>query len=177
MSSEKWAQKFHTEDVSLHRSGQDSDSAWGKQIFHIARPIRSSSSLENKESSVPWRMEWLTFFNSCTCIRVTSIILFCPQWRSWQATVYLGCVFLLGKSKSAFPNPKPDCAFFLCNSKKFTFWVDYSDHIQIRNFEIHNLNVFLEKDLKKVFLTIGFPNKNGWNSNWAYVSGALSLSL
>ena len=82
MSSEKWAQKFHTDDVSLHRSGQDSDSAWGKQIFHIARPIRSSSSLENKESSVPWRMEWLTFFNSCTCIRVTSIILFCPQWHS-----------------------------------------------------------------------------------------------
>ena len=118
MSSEKWAQKFHTDDVSLHRSGQDSDSAWGKQIFHIARPIRSSSSLENKESSVPWRMEWLTFFNSCTCIRVTRIILFCPQWRSLQATVYLGCVFLLGKSKSAFPNPKRDCALFFVQLQK-----------------------------------------------------------
>ena len=114
MSAEKWAQKFHTDDVSLHRSGQDSDSAWGKQIFHIARPIRSSSSLENKESSVPWRMEWLTFLNSCACIRVTSIILFCPQWRS---TVYLGCVFFLGKPKSAFPNPKTVCAFFCATPK------------------------------------------------------------
>ena len=42
-------------------------------------------------------------------------------------------------------------------------WVDSSPQIQIRIFEIqiHNLSVFLGKDLKKIFLTGGFPNKNG----------------
>ena len=38
------------------------------------------------------------------------------------------------------------------------------DQIQIRIFEIHNPvnpGIFLGKDLKKVFLTRGFPNKNG----------------
>ena len=39
--------------------------------------------------------------------------------------------------------------------------VDSSDQIQIRIFEIHNLSVFLGKNLKKIFLTGGFPNKNG----------------
>ena len=46
-------------------------------------------------------------------------------------------------------------------SRKSTLWVDSSDQIQIRIFEIHSLNVFGGKDLKKVFLTSGFPNKNG----------------
>ena len=46
-------------------------------------------------------------------------------------------------------------------SRKSTLWVDFSDQIQIRIFEIHSLNVFGGKDLKKVFLTSGFPNKNG----------------
>ena len=46
-------------------------------------------------------------------------------------------------------------------SRKSTLWVDSSDQIQIPIFEIHSLNVFGEKDLKKVFLTNGFPNKNG----------------
>ena len=39
---------------------------------------------------------------------------------------------------------------------KSTLWVDSSDQIQIRIFEIHNLSVFMGKDLKKVFLTIVF---------------------
>ena len=34
-----------------------------------------------------------------------------------------------------------------------------SDQIQIWIFEIHNLSVFLEKDLKKVFLSSGFSKK------------------
>ena len=34
--------------------------------------------------------------------------------------------------------------------------MDSSDQIQIRIFEIHNLSVFMGKDLKKVFLTIVF---------------------
>ena len=46
-------------------------------------------------------------------------------------------------------------------SIKSTLRVDSSDQIQIRICEIHNLNVFLGKDLKKVFLTSGFPNQNG----------------
>ena len=41
---------------------------------------------------------------------------------------------------------------------KSTLWVDSSNQIQILIFEIHNLSVFfLGKDLKKVFLTSGFP--------------------
>ena len=38
---------------------------------------------------------------------------------------------------------------------------DFSDQIQIWIFDIHNLSGFLGKDLKKVFFTSGFPNKNG----------------
>ena len=53
-------------------------------------------------------------------------------------------------------NPKTDH-----ESIKSTLWVDSLDQIQIWIFEIHNLNVFLVggKDLKKVFLTSGFPTK------------------
>ena len=42
---------------------------------------------------------------------------------------------------------------------KSTLWVDSSNQIQILIFEIHNLSVFFGggKDLKKVFLTSGFP--------------------
>ena len=44
---------------------------------------------------------------------------------------------------------------------KSTLWVDSSDQIQIRIFESHNESErFLGKDLKKVFLTSGFPDKN-----------------
>ena len=48
---------------------------------------------------------------------------------------------------------------------KSTLWVDYSDRFEIQHFEIHdgeihNLSVFSGKDLKKVFLTSGFLNKN-----------------
>ena len=76
-----------------------------------------------------------------------------------------GAVFFFGKSKSGFPNPKADLAFFWANPKtdhesiKSTLRVDSSDQIQIRIFEIHNLSVFLGKDLKKVFLTSGFLKK------------------
>ena len=67
----------------------------------------------------------------------------------------------MGKSKSGFPNPKTDFAFFGTNRKmdheaiKSTLRMDSSDQIQIRIFEIHNLSVFLGTDLKKVFLTSG----------------------
>ena len=44
---------------------------------------------------------------------------------------------------------------------KSTLWVDSSDQIQIRIFETRNLSVFWGKDLKTVFLSSGFPNKNG----------------
>ena len=72
-----------------------------------------------------------------------------------------------GKIQSGFPNPKKDFAFVWANPEldheplKSTLWVDSSDQIQIRIFEIPNLCVFLGKDLKKVFLTSGFLNKNG----------------
>ena len=78
-------------------------------------------------------------------------------------------VRFFGKSKSGFPNPKTDFkfAFFVANPKtdhesiKSTFRVDSSDQIQIQIFEIHNLSVFLGKDLKRVFLTSDFSkNKN-----------------
>jgi len=75
-------------------------------------------------------------------------------------------VFFLGKSKSGFLNQKRDFAFFWANPKtdhesiKSTFRVDSSDQMQIRIFEIHNLSVFVGKDLKKVFLTSGVL-KNG----------------
>ena len=78
----------------------------------------------------------------------------------------LGYVFL-GKSKSAFPDPKTNCAFFGANPKtdhesiKSTFRVDSSDQIQIRIFEIHNLSVFMGKDLKKYFwLAVFWKKKN-----------------
>ena len=44
MTSEKRAQKFHTDDVSLPRYlGSDSD--WLNQISHAARPIRSTTQI------------------------------------------------------------------------------------------------------------------------------------
>ena len=55
-----------------------------------------------------------------------------------------------------FRNPNTDR-----KSRESTLWVDSSDRIQIRIFEIHSLSVFGGKDLKKVFLTRGFVNKNG----------------
>ena len=78
-------------------------------------------------------------------------------------TVGVFCV----KIQSGFPNPKKDFAFVWANPEtdheplKSTLWVDSSDQIQIQIFEIHNLSVLLGKDLKKVFLTSNFPNKNG----------------
>ena len=78
----------------------------------------------------------------------------------------LGCVFL-GKSESGIRNPTAAFAFVGANPKtdhesiKSTLWVDSSDQIHIWIFEIHNLSVFLGKDLKKVILTSGFRNKNG----------------
>ena len=76
-------------------------------------------------------------------------------------------------------NPKPDH-----ESIKSTFRVYSSDQIQIRFFEIHKLSVFSGEDLKKVFLTSGFPKVKWnttdavhvWHSNWTYVAGALTLS-
>ena len=44
---------------------------------------------------------------------------------------------------------------------KSTPWVDSSDQIQIRIFEIPNLSAFWEIVYKNIFLTSGFSNKNG----------------
>ena len=84
------------------------------------------------------------------------------------ATLLRHWVRFLGKIQiRQFLNPKTDFAFFWTNPKtdhesiKSTLRVDSSDQIQIRIFEIHNLNVSWGKDLKKVFLTSGFLNKNG----------------
>ena len=69
------------------------------------------------------------------------------------------------ESKSGFANPKTDFEFFWVypetdhESRKSTLRVDSSDQIQVRIFEIHNLSVFLGKDLKKIFLTSGFSKK------------------
>ena len=65
------------------------------------------------------------------------------------------CVFL-GKSKNGS-----------WIHKIHSLWVDSSDQIQIRIFEIHNLSVFLGKDSKKVFLT---------DCNWTYVADAFTFS-
>ena len=43
MMSEKWAQKFHTDDASLPRSGYISASDWLNRISHAAQPIRSTT--------------------------------------------------------------------------------------------------------------------------------------
>ena len=57
---------------------------------------------------------------------------------------------------SFWANPKTDH-----ESVKSTLWVDSSDQIQIRIFEIHNLSVFFGKGFEKNILTSCFPNKNG----------------
>ena len=63
----------------------------------------------------------------------------------------------ISESKSGFPNPKTDFECFWAYPKtdhefiKSTLRVDSSDQIQIRIFEIHNLSVFLGKDLKSIF--------------------------
>ena len=43
MTSEKRAQKFHTDDASLPDVGSASD--WLRQISHAARPIRGSTQI------------------------------------------------------------------------------------------------------------------------------------
>ena len=104
--------------------------------------------------------------NADSVVRVVStlhsqqlLFLLTPLEETWV----LGCVFS-GKSKygfpdskSGFPNPKTDFKCFWAYPKtdhefiKSTLRVDSSDQIQIRIFEIHNLSVFLGKDLKSIF--------------------------
>ena len=66
-------------------------------------------------------------------------------------------VRFFGKSKYGFPNPKTDFECFWAYPKtdhefiKSTLRVDSSDSIEILNFGIHNLSVFLGKDLKSIF--------------------------
>ena len=88
------------------------------------------------------------------------------------------------KSKSGFPNPKTDFAFFfLANPKtnhesiKSTLRVDSSDQIYIQIFEIQNLSVFLGKDLKKVFLTSGFSKKKNCTHQMPYMCDILTKPL
>ena len=120
-------------------------------------------------SVMTWQVHVTCFqdTNADSVIRVVStlhsqqlLFLLTPLEDTWM----LGCVFS-GKSKSGFPNPNTDFEFFWANPKtnhesiKSTLRVDSSDQIQIQIFEIHNLSVFLGKDLKKVFLTSGFSKK------------------
>ena len=68
--------------------------------------------------------------------------------------------FRISKSKNRFrvfwANPQTDNEFI-----KSTLWVDSSDQIQIRIFEISQSERFLGKDLKKSILKSGFLNKGG----------------
>ena len=129
-------------------------------------------------SVMTWQVHVTCFqdTNADSVVRVVStlhsqqlLFLLTPLEETWM----LGCVFP-GKSKSGFPNPNPNpdfriqkriLSFFWANPKtdhefiKSTLRVDSSDQIQIQIFEIHNLSVFLGKDLKKVFLTSGFSKK------------------
>ena len=73
-----------------------------------------------------------------------------------QNRIFRSVFFGLGEGGGGGGKPSTDH-----KSRKSTLWVDSSDQIQIPIFEIHSLNVFGGKDLKKVFLTNGFPNKNG----------------
>ena len=81
-------------------------------------------------------------------------------------------------SKSGFPNPKTDFECFWAYPKpdhefiKSTLRVDSSNQIQIRILEIHNLSVFLGKDLKSIFDKRFFAKK----MVGTYVGGVL-LSL
>ena len=59
-------------------------------------------------------------------------------------------------------------------SIKSTLRVDSSDQIQIRIFEIHNLSVFLGKDLKKVFLTSGLSKKKNGTQQMPYMYDILT---
>ena len=86
----------------------------------------------------------------------------------------LGCVFL-GKSESGSRNPKADFAFLGANPKtdhesiKSTLWVDSSDQIHIWNFAIHNLSVFLGKDLKKSNFDKRFSKQKWYTTDAVHV--------
>ena len=101
-------------------------------------------------SVLTWQVHVTSFqdTNADSVVRVVStlhsqqlLFLLTPLEETWMS----GCVFS-GKSISGFPNPKTDH-----ESIKSTLRVDCSDQIQIRIFEIHNLSVFLGKDLKNYF--------------------------
>ena len=59
-------------------------------------------------------------------------------------------------SRFFWANPQTDHEFI-----KSTLWVDSSDQIQIRIFEMSQSERFLGKDLKKSILKSGFLNKGG----------------
>ena len=84
------------------------------------------------------------------------------------------------------------CGFFWANPKtdhepiKFTLWVDSSNQIQIRIFEIHNLSIFFGKEFEKSIFDKRFSHKHGTSQmpymydiltvprlNCTYVGGAL----
>ena len=77
---------------------------------------------------------------------------------------------LRGKSKPWFPNPKTYFESWI-HKNQSTLWVDFSD--QILRFTIW-VGFFLGgrgagKDLKKVFLTSGFPDKNVTQQMWCMI--------
>ena len=76
-----------------------------------------------------------------------------------ESILIFGCVFF-GKIQIRISESKNGFCVLGGKSKKriikSTLLLDSSDQIQIRIFEIHNLSVFMGKDLKKVFLTIVF---------------------
>ena len=126
--------------------------------------------------SLAWQVHVTCFqdTNADSVVRVVStlhsqqlLFLLTPLEETWM----LGCVFS-GKSKYGFPNPKTDFECFWAYPKTdqefiiSTLRVDSSDQIQIRIFEIHNLSVFLGKDLKSIFDKRFFAKKNGLNLCW-----------
>ena len=117
-----------------------------------------------------------TFLGETLNPRISFIIILLPLSNSFGDKDLISlrnisgsdCVFFGGKIQIRISESKNGFyVFFLLIPKmdhesiKSTLRVDSSDQIQIRIFEIHHLSVFLGKDPKKVFLTSGFPCKNG----------------
>ena len=81
-----------------------------------------------------------------------------------------------GKSKPWFPNPKTYFAFFWANPKMNRESIKINPHsgwiFQIKFWDSQSEPVFFlggGKDLKKVFLTSGFPDKNGTQQMWCMI--------
>ena len=84
---------------------------------------------------------------------------------------------LRGKSKPWFPNPKTYFAFFWANPKMNRESIKINSHSewlsQIKFWDSQSEPVFFcgggGKNLKNVFLTSGFPDKNGTQQMWCMI--------